>query len=239
MRPVAQGSAIITSLILLATLLVPAGACPGLSSPVAGEILRPYAPVGSYGGHWGVDFATAVGEPVRAADGGEVTFAGSVAGVLSVTVHHGGGLRTSYSYLSEVLVVAGQRVHRSDELGRSGVDHGVEAVHFSVRIGDEYGDPEPWLRCWGSPAAGLSLFPVSSAYPAPRATRNPRRYIRSSSPGPPVCRRGCIPRPRPRCRDVPTRRFTLAEGGSSCHQRRGSLGDDCACRRWDPILRGR
>ncbi|MCP3998076.1 MAG: M23 family metallopeptidase [bacterium] len=201
-----------------------------MSKPVAGTVLRIYEPVGRYGGHWGVDFAAEAGSAVLAADGGEVTFAGSVAGVLSVTVHHGGGLRTSYSYLSEVLVAAGQMVSRSDLLGRSGVDHGAEAVHFSVRIGDEYRDPEPWLRCWRSPALGLSLVPASSAYPAPRATRNPRRYIRSPSPGSPVRRRGCLSRPGSRHCDVLARRCPVAEGGPPGDQCRRPLGDDRARR---------
>ena len=205
-------------IVLALTLLLPSGICPGLSRPVSGNVLRSYAPVGSYAGHWGLDFAAVPGSVVLAADGGEVTFAGQVAGILSVTVHHGGGLRTSYSYLSEVAVAAGQMVGRADVLGHSGVDHGIEAVHFSVRLGDDYTDPEPWLRCWSAPAPGLSLAPVPSAYPAPRATRNPRRYIRSPSPGSLVCRRSRLSRSWPRHSDISPGRSAVAESRSPGHE---------------------
>jgi murein DD-endopeptidase MepM/ murein hydrolase activator NlpD len=150
---------------LIATLLVgPSGSsatdCPGLSAPVIGEIVRDYAPVGRYGGHWGVDFSVAEGTDVHAAEAGTVTFAGEVAGVLSVTVDHGGGLRTSYSYLSEIDVVRGQRVTVGSVVGTSGSDHDLAAVHFSVRIGDVYQDPEDWLACFSSPYPALNLVPL-------------------------------------------------------------------------------
>ena len=61
------------------------------------------APSSDYAaGHRGVDFAAAPGTPVRAANDGVVSFAGSVAGTLHVTIAHAGDLRTSYSFLSSV-----------------------------------------------------------------------------------------------------------------------------------------
>ena len=51
---------LILSVFLFGALLFPA-ACPGLAQPVPGEVLRPYEPVGRYGGHWGGDFAAAIG----------------------------------------------------------------------------------------------------------------------------------------------------------------------------------
>ena len=175
-------------LLLAVPLLVPARGCPRLESPVAGEIVRVFAPVGRYGGHWGVDFAAEPGTAVGAADAGEVTFAGEVAGVLSVTVHHGGGLRSSYSYLQSVSVARGAWIQRGDAIGYSGTDHDLAAVHFSVRIGDRYHDPEDWLRCLNAPSKGLSLVPIDPAYAAPRAARNPRRNVRSATSGASVCR---------------------------------------------------
>ena len=152
---------LITWLMLVGAMLP--GGCPHLDVPTPGPIVREFAPVGNYAGHWGIDIATPVGSPVEAAEGGTVTFAGEVAGVLSVTVHHGGGLRTSYSYLSETAVVRGQFVLRGEEIGASGVDHGVAAVHFSVRVGDTYQDPMGWLRCLSAPGPGLSLVPNPGA----------------------------------------------------------------------------
>ncbi len=169
-------------------LLVPAGDCPGLALPGAGEIVRGFAPIGRYAGHWGIDIAAAPGNPVTAADNGVVTFAGDVAGVLSVTVHHGGGLRTSYSYLESIGVAVGQPVGRGSTLGLSGVDHENPAIHFSVRVGDQYQDPGVWLGCFAAPSPGLSLVPVPGAYPAQRATRHPRRDIRPTPSRSPVRR---------------------------------------------------
>ncbi len=150
--------------------------------PVSGAVVRDYAPIGRYAGHWGIDIAAARGTAVLAADSGQVAFAGSVAGMLSVTVSHGGGLRTSYSYLDEVDVIVGQQVARLDVVGRSGADHGLEALHFSVRVGDRYHDPERWLGCFAAPHLGLRLVPVPAgyglgAYASRGATRHPRRYV--------------------------------------------------------------
>ncbi len=93
---------------------------------------------------------------VRAADLGVVTFAGPVAGRLSVTVHHGGGVRTSYSYLSTVAVSVGSHVALGDVVGTSGTDHGRPVVHYSLRIGNTYRAP-PILSCVLLPADGLRL----------------------------------------------------------------------------------
>jgi murein DD-endopeptidase MepM/ murein hydrolase activator NlpD len=70
-----------------------------------------------------------------------VSFAGPIVGRLSVTVHHGGIVRTSYSYLDTISVVRGQRVDRGDVLGTSGIHDDRAAFHFSVRLGDTYVDP--------------------------------------------------------------------------------------------------
>lgn len=136
--------------------------CPGLARPVDGELTRGFAPSGLYGGHWGVDYAADEGSTVLPAGGGVVTFAGPIAEVLSVTVDHGGGLRTSYSYLSRIGVDVGQHVDRSTVLGRTGLDHGAAALHFSVRVGDSYQDPVAWLGCFRSPYKGLYLVAAPS-----------------------------------------------------------------------------
>ena len=82
-------------------------------------------------GNRGIDYAPPRGTPVVAAADGEVTFAGSVAGALHVTVRHGDGLRTTVSFLAEVTVAAGARVRQGETLGLVG-----GPVHFGVR------DPE-------------------------------------------------------------------------------------------------
>src|SRR5262249_13015098 len=77
----------------------PPGAATAWRRPVDGPVVRPFEePSSAYGpGHRGADLAAPPGTPVHAANDGVVTFAGTVAGTLHVTVAHAGGLRTSYS----------------------------------------------------------------------------------------------------------------------------------------------
>ncbi|MCP3974843.1 MAG: M23 family metallopeptidase [bacterium] len=154
--------------------------------------------MGSYGGHWGIDYDVALGTPVGAAGAGTVTFVGSVAGMLAVTLDHGGGLKTSYSYLSSVDVGVGSRIASGDTIGRSGLHHTIEALHFSTRLDGTYQDPRRWLRCLKSPSAALRL---SSAYPFGRATWHPRRDVRPPTFRTPFYGRGCL----------------LAAGARRCH----------------------
>ncbi len=123
---------------------------PGASHavPLYGEFVRPYdapdddpfAP-----GHRGVDVAAPPGSPVHASATGRVSFAGSVAGNRSVTVDHGGGLRTSYSFLVAIAVKTDDEVEQGQVVGTLGAGHpnqGLPAhVHLSARHGELYFDP--------------------------------------------------------------------------------------------------
>jgi hypothetical protein len=117
--------------------------------PIPGAVLRgftapehPYAP-----GHRGVDLAARAGAPVRAAAGGEVTFAGTVARARWVTIRHRDGIRTSYGALGEVRVRPGEAVTRGQVIGTATGAHGEDVLrpepglHWSARRGDEYLDP--------------------------------------------------------------------------------------------------
>jgi hypothetical protein len=125
----------------------PAAGAPGTpwTRPVAGAVARPFVePVSRYGaGHRGVDLVAPAGTAVRAANAGEVTFAGPVAGFLHVVVAHDGGLRTSYSFLATVAVRRGQRVPGGAVVGTAGGGTGEHAgvLHLGLRIGDRYVDP--------------------------------------------------------------------------------------------------
>ena len=88
-------------------------------------------------GNRGIDYATPPGAPVRASAGGVVTFSGSVAGDRFVVVAHADGLRTTYGYLATAIVAAGDRVVARQLLGTAG-----GPLHFGVRRGDVYLDPE-------------------------------------------------------------------------------------------------
>lgn len=67
-------------------------------------------------GHRGVDLAGSPGQPVYAAAGGVVVFAGVLAGRPLVSVQHQGGLRTSYEPVRPV-VRSGQAVDAGTALG--------------------------------------------------------------------------------------------------------------------------
>lgn len=118
--------------------------------PVPGALAAPFvAPRSRYGaGHRGADLVAPVGTPVRAANEGEVTFAGSVAGSLHVVVSHAGGLRTSYSFLASVAVRRGQHVARGQVVGTAGGGTGDHAgvLHLGLRLGDTYLDPMVLFR---------------------------------------------------------------------------------------------
>jgi murein DD-endopeptidase MepM/ murein hydrolase activator NlpD len=185
-------------MLIVITSLVLSAACPAVS-PVQDPIVvaRPFGPVGRYAGHWGLDLAADLGTEVRVVAGGIVTFVGVVGGTRSVTVDHGGGLRSSYSYLAGASVTLGP-VAGGEVIGRSGDDHGVAALHLSVRIGDRYVDPTMMLHCeTGPPGDALGLLPGgaqpsrrgdngTALYPGQRASRHSWRHLRSSphrSPG--------------------------------------------------------
>jgi plasmid stabilization system protein ParE len=138
----------------------------GWRMPVSGAVARPFdASASDYGpGHRGVDLVAAPGVAVVAAGPGTVTFAGPVAGALHVVVLHRGGVRTSYSFLLDLAVSAGDVVAGGTVVGRAGGpdpdgDH-VGVVHFGVRLGERYVDP---LRLFGDGTARVRLVPLDRA----------------------------------------------------------------------------
>ncbi|HEY3210426.1 MAG TPA: M23 family metallopeptidase [Actinomycetota bacterium] len=116
------------------------------SWPLRGRVIRGFEPPPSEyeAGHRGIDIASPFGSPVRASREGIVAFAGWVGGSLFISIDHPDGVRTTYSWLSEVLVRKGQPVARGELIGRS--DHGHPDVpephlHFGARVGSDYIDP--------------------------------------------------------------------------------------------------
>jgi Peptidase family M23 len=120
-----------------------------LSPPVDAPIERHFEPPATaFGpGHRGIDYAVASGKVVRAAGAGTVSFAGSVAGGLVVSIDHGAGLTTTYSILSRVDVAAGDEVTEGQFIGITGRAHpgGFDDLHFGVKVDGEYVDPVLYL----------------------------------------------------------------------------------------------
>ncbi len=115
--------------------------------PLYGELVRVYdAPPDPFApGHRGVDVSAPEGTPVRASATGVVSFAGSVAGNRTVTVDHGGGLLTSYSFLGTIAVARGTAVEPGEVVGTVGRGHSGSSfpphVHLSARRDGFYFDP--------------------------------------------------------------------------------------------------
>lgn len=193
-----------------------------LSMPVSGQIVNGYEPDGRYAGHWGVDIAVPVGTSVQAPLAGSVVFAGSVAGTMTVTIETE-GMKVSLSYLSSISVSGGDHVAVGSTVGASGIDHGVPAVHMSVRVGGEYVDPALFLRCrFGPISDGLRLVP----YPVGSENRNSRRHVRSAPPRPSPHGRSRLPSTSVGFGSLRSGRISLAEGGALGLVARGSHGDD-------------
>lgn len=115
--------------------------------PLYGELVRIYdAPDDPFAaGHRGVDVGAPQGSLVRASAVGVVSFAGSVAGNRTVTVDHGAGLLTTYSFLGTTLVTKGTPVERGEPIGTVGAGHSGSGagshVHLSSRRDGAYFDP--------------------------------------------------------------------------------------------------
>ena len=167
--------------------------CTGLVVPVAGPgapHVRPDRKVRRPLGHRSRDAAR--GSPVGAAGTGVVSFAGPVAG--RAVGHRRPRRRTAdLVFVPRNRGRAGRRrgYEPGETVGSSGVDNGLDAVHFSVRVDGVYVDPEPWLRCL-PPGPALWLT-TDAPYADPGATRHPRRHLRSSPHRPPGRRRVRLP----------------------------------------------
>jgi len=138
------------SLVFAFALPGPARASGAWTWPVVGPVIRgfdpPDSPFGS--GHRGIDIAAAVGTTVHAAAAGTVAFAGPVGGRLFVTVDHGAGLESTYSFLSSISVRRGDVVSQGQTIARSGTGHAGDIVpnlHFGVKLADTYVDPLEYL----------------------------------------------------------------------------------------------
>lgn len=141
--------------LILVAVVIPVAAAPASAAgpwswPVTGPVINgfdpPTSPFGS--GHRGIDIAAAAGTPVLAPAPGTITFAGPVAGHLFVTIDHGGGVESTYSWVSALGVKKGDVVVAGTPIARSGAGHpggSVPSVHMGVKLHDVYVDPLDYL----------------------------------------------------------------------------------------------
>src|SRR5215471_17352017 len=132
---------------------------PPVDAPVTDPFNLPFGPFGP--GNRGLGYVTVPGTPVRASADGVVTFAGTVAGALFVTVAHPDGVRTSYAYLARVDVVIGQAVRQGQQLGTT-----TDRFHLGARIGDTYIDP---ATLFAGATVTVALLPLGGSPAAPPA----------------------------------------------------------------------
>ncbi|WP_066506832.1 M23 family metallopeptidase [Abyssisolibacter fermentans] len=116
--------------------------------PTSGRLTSRYGPRwGSF--HKGIDLASRTGTPIKAADGGVVTFAGykGTYGYM-VEISHGGGYKTRYAHCSKIYVKKGDKVYKDKTIaavGNTGRSTGPH-VHFEVLKYDKNQDPLKYIN---------------------------------------------------------------------------------------------
>jgi hypothetical protein len=140
--------------------------------PVSGPVIRSFEPPPDpYGpGHRGIDIGAPFGTELVAAEDGVVAFAGWVGGSLFISIDHEDGVRTTYSWLSAVLVEKGDSAARGQVIGKTGQGHAevpTPHLHFGTRIGNTYIDPMLMLER-GSVAGLIHLAPLQQPQGVPR-----------------------------------------------------------------------
>jgi hypothetical protein len=147
--------------------------------PLRGEVITSYSngddPYAS-GQHRGIDIAGETGQPVVAATGGSVRFAGTAGSSgVTVSIRTLDGFDTSYLHLSAASVREGQSVEAGEQIGAVGTS-GTRSVerphlHFGVReVGSRhtYRNPLAFLPAAGPPLENPRAAPAPQPLPGPR-----------------------------------------------------------------------
>ena len=130
--------------------------------------------------HFGLDIsgANASGEPIVAADGGTVLFAGSDDSGYGtyVVLDHGNGFVTYYGHMTQALVQTGDKVAQGELIGLVGStgDSTGPHCHFEVRKDGEHIDPTALVaadRAVVTPYLGQTLEEADSALLAQAAVK--------------------------------------------------------------------
>ncbi len=123
--------------------------------PIYGKITSGYGNryiFGSTSFHSGIDINGYYGQPIAAADGGKVVYAGTGTGSYwsygnYVVIDHENGLQTIYAHCSSLVVRAGERVYKGQTIakvgstGRSTGNH----CHFQVKVNGTTVSPYKYL----------------------------------------------------------------------------------------------
>lgn len=149
----------VVALVLLAgSPLVAAGReAPGFVQyvePSTAAVIDFFRPPSRFAGPGNRGWQYAAHDPdVTAAADGVVRFAGSIGGEFYITIDHDDGLRTTYSFLDDVVVAEGQAVAQGELIASA-----QAGLHFGVKRGSHYLDPEVLLEA-SKPTPRLVLAP--------------------------------------------------------------------------------
>jgi murein DD-endopeptidase MepM/ murein hydrolase activator NlpD len=98
--------------------------------------------------HGGLDIATNVGTPVKAAASGVIIFAGRNQGFGNeIIIHHGFGITTIYGHLNKINVTVGQEVEKGEVIaasGNTGYSTGPH-LHYEIILNDGQVNPMNYL----------------------------------------------------------------------------------------------
>ena len=120
-----------------------------MAGPVTSEFgWRVHPITGTQKFHSGVDIGGDYGQPIAAAQGGTVEYAGWISGYgNAVIINHGGGISTLYGHCQSLAVGVGQQVSQGETIaycGSTGNSTGPHC-HFEVRQGGEPISPYSYL----------------------------------------------------------------------------------------------
>lgn len=141
------------------TQAIPAAAAPqasvpssGMVWPLVGQITSRFGyrrlRIGGTNMHYGLDIDGNVGDPIRSATAGTVTFSGWRGGFGNLVIVTNGDTEYYYAHASELLVRAGQQLQPGDLIARVGATGNVTGphLHFEIRVGGTPVDPLPILE---------------------------------------------------------------------------------------------
>ncbi len=117
--------------------------------PLNGRVISTFGSVGNGERNDGINIAAKEGEPIHAAAGGTVTYAGNELkgyGNL-ILIRHDDGYVTAYAHAQSIGVNRGDRVEKGQVIGLAGATGDVDSpqLHFEIRRGVEPVDPKPLL----------------------------------------------------------------------------------------------
>ncbi|WP_165644350.1 murein hydrolase activator EnvC family protein, partial [Oharaeibacter diazotrophicus] len=117
--------------------------------PVRGRVVSGYGVKANGERNDGINIEVPEGTPIKAAEGGEVIYAGNELkgyGNL-VLIKHPSGFVSAYAHASEILVQRGDTIMRGQTVAKVGATGNVSRpqLHFELRQGNRPVDPLPFL----------------------------------------------------------------------------------------------